>query len=222
MPMAQESHRGVENAVAWNSYTGNSQNTAAMPPTASGQYKQGITVKVPRGTFGPARTALDGGMLFEAADRDRDGILTENEALTALHSVPWQQSMATSQSNLSPQQSYRDYEPGRSGGSADYNPFTSGGAPMMSSFMSASPGAMPRGTMSMRQESPTPPGSAAAMGSYAIPPATGGGYGYGGGSMLGTPAARGYSSGQATPPTPPAPWGSSSYGQAYGPPVSVY
>jgi len=259
MPVAQESRRGVENAVAWDSYAtsqqcrqssqnmGNSQNTQALPPTASGQYKQGITVKVPRGTFGPARTARDGGALFEAADRDRDGILTQNEALSALHTVPWQQSMAMSQTNLGPQ-SYRDYEAGRrggsaeyrsggsadyrSGGSADYNPFCSVGASMRSSYRSASPGphSIQGNTMrGMQQESPTPPGSA--LGSYAMPPATSGGYGYsyGGGSMMGTPAVPGHrsgyrgSSGQATPPTPPAPWGgSASYDQAYGFPVTVY
>eukprot|EP00419_Tripos_fusus_P055223 CAMPEP_0172810850 /NCGR_PEP_ID=MMETSP1075-20121228/9059_1 /TAXON_ID=2916 /ORGANISM="Ceratium fusus, Strain PA161109" /LENGTH=551 /DNA_ID=CAMNT_0013650217 /DNA_START=20 /DNA_END=1675 /DNA_ORIENTATION=- len=205
MPMAQESHQGVEAAVAWNSYTGNSSNTQVLPPTTSGKYKQGIAVKVPRGTFGPPRTTMDGGSLFEVADRDRDGILTENEALSALTSVPWQQSVAMSQSNLRPPQSYREYDPGSRGGSGDYNPFTSGGAPMRSSFI------------------PTPPGSAAALGSYATPHASSGGYGYGygGASMLGTSAAPGYSSGRATPPTPPA-WGGSSYDQAYRPPVTAY
>jgi len=221
MPMAHESHGGVEAGVAWNSYTGNSHNTQAMPPTTSEQYKQGITVKVPRGTFGPQRTTMDGGMLFETADRNHDGVLTEQEALSALHSVPWQQSVSLSQSNLNPP-SYRDYEPGRSGGSADYNPFASGGAAMRSSFASASPG---MGTMrSMQQWSQTPPGSTSAPGSYMVPPATSGGYGYGysGGSMLGTSAAPGYGSGQATPPTPPAPWGGPSYDQAYRPPVTAY
>jgi len=207
------------------SYMGNSQNMQAMPPTTSGQYKQGITIKVPRGKFGPPRTTMDGGALFETADRDRDGILTQNEAHTAVNAVSWQQSVAMSQSNLSALQSYRDYEAGRSGGSADYNPFTSGGPLMRSSFRSASPRSMPRATMgSMHQESPTPPGSAAALGNYAMPLATSGGYGrsYGGGSMQSTTAAAGFCSGTATPPTPPAPWGSSSYDQSYRAPVTAY
>jgi len=129
---------------------------AAMPPTSVAQAApmQGITVAVPRGTMGPSRTMMDGGQLFQAMDRNRDGTISPDEALTAISVFSGKQlagqtapqSSILGGSTQAFSQSYGSYDPNTAGPAYGYNPYTS-------SFSAA-------------RSLPTPPGTVMPMSGY--------------------------------------------------------
>jgi len=110
--------------------------TAVMPPNLVTEPNptQGITVAVPKGSLGPPRTATDGGQLFQAMDRNHDGVISQNEALQAISVFSRRQmtvqmaGQAAPQSSLlggSIQQSYGSYDPNNPTASLGFNPFNS-------------------------------------------------------------------------------------------------
>jgi len=120
----------------------------APPTSTQAQPMQGITVAVPKGTMGPPRTAVDGGQLFHTMDRNHDGTISPDEAVTAISIFSGKQlaGQAAPQSSMlggsaqAYSQSYGSYDPNTAGSAYGYNPYTS------SSFAAA-------------RSLPTPPGT---------------------------------------------------------------
>jgi len=97
----------------------------------------GITIAVPKGSFGPARVMADGGEMFRMMDKNRDGSISADEARQAVESLAAPRVM----------QSYASYDPGQELQSAVAS------APVGSTF------AVPKGTFKPGQQAASPSAS---------------------------------------------------------------